>query len=180
MCELAKRIHARGLCNTCYHLTWRRENPERDRAIAARKREKHREQDRERSRRYYAENRERLKAQQRVRDLRRFKERREYSRLYQVQYRDPQYHRAYKLKKLYGLSLADYERMLSEQGNVCAICGLEDTALTRNGTPRLRVDHNHVTGRIRGLLCHLCNTRVGTIEAHDWLAKANAYLEKYV
>jgi hypothetical protein len=177
---LDKRIHARGLCNGCYRQTWARENPERDRVIAACKREKHREQISEYKRRYYAENRERLKADQRVRDLRRFEEKREYNRLYQVQYRDPQYHRVYKLKKLYGLSLAEYERMLAEQGNVCAICGLEDAALTRSGTPRLRVDHNHVTGRIRGLLCHLCNTRVGTIEAHEWLAKANAYLEKYI
>jgi hypothetical protein len=156
------------------------ENPERYKVIATRKREKNREQIAEYKKRYYAENREHLKAQQRARDLRRFEEKREYNRLYQVQYRDPQYHRRYKLKLLYGLSLADYERMLAEQGNVCAICGLEDTALTRNGTPRLRVDHNHHTGRIRGLLCHLCNTRVGTIEAHELVAKANAYLEKYI
>jgi hypothetical protein len=172
-------IQARGLCGACYRRTWARENPERNRAIAARKREKHREQIREQKKRYYAENRERIKAQSRASNLRRFEERREYRRLYQAQHPDPQYHRAYKLKLLYGLSLADYDRMLAEQGGVCAICGLEDTALTRNGTPRLRVDHNHVT-RIRGLLCHLCNTRVGTIEAHEWLAKANAYLWRYV
>jgi hypothetical protein len=176
---LDKRIHARGLCGGCYRGTWARENPERERAIAARKREKHGEQIREQKRRYYVENREHLIAQQRARDLRHLDERREYRRLYQVRHPDPQYHRAYKLKKLYGLSLAEYERMLAEQGSVCAICGLEDTALTRSGTPRLRVDHNHLTGRIRGLLCHLCNTRVGTIEAHEWLAKANAYLARY-
>jgi hypothetical protein len=177
---LDKRIQARDLCGACYSQTWAQENPERYRAIVARTVEKNREQIRERKRQYYAENRERLIAKQRVCDLRRFEEKREYNRLYQVQYRDPQYHRAYKLKRLYGLSLAEYERMLAEQGGVCAICGLDDTARTRNGTPRLRVDHNHLTGRIRGLLCHLCNTRVGTIESHEWLAKANAYLKRYV
>ena len=56
-----------------------------------------------------------------------------------------------RLRKTYGISLADYNRMLKAQGGGCAICG------RRPQTRALDVDHSHRTGRVRGLLCHRDN-----------------------
>lgn len=57
------------------------------------------------------------------------------------------------IQSKYGLSRADYERLYRIQKGRCAICGLK--------LPRLDVDHCHVSGRVRGLLCGPCNTRLG-------------------
>ena len=46
------------------------------------------------------------------------------------------------------------------QGNKCAICG----ATTNNADQDFSSDHNHITGQLRGVLCHKCNTNVGIIE----------------
>ncbi|HLE80784.1 MAG TPA: endonuclease domain-containing protein [Dehalococcoidia bacterium] len=58
--------------------------------------------------------------------------------------------RAAKLKRL-GLTPADYEIFLEVQGGLCAFCGRVPTHR------RLAVDHNHKTGKVRGLLCYRCN-----------------------
>jgi hypothetical protein len=58
--------------------------------------------------------------------------------------------------KLYGITPQDFRRMLAKQGGVCAICkGPEPTGMA------LAVDHDHVTGRVRGLLCSNCNKGLG-------------------
>jgi Recombination endonuclease VII len=62
---------------------------------------------------------------------------------------------------VYGLSVDDYERMAQAQGQRCAICGGSRSRMDSDGA--LVVDHNHVTGRIRGLLCTLCNTGLGAM-----------------
>lgn len=59
------------------------------------------------------------------------------------------------LMRLYGLSVEDYLTLLSKQGGVCAICGVAPT------TRKLAVDHNHDTGKNRGLLCDNCNNGLG-------------------
>lgn len=61
------------------------------------------------------------------------------------------------LKRLYGITLDDYQVLLDEQGGVCAIC-----KRTR-GIRKLHVDHDHDTGIVRGLLCHACNTALGLL-----------------
>ena len=61
-----------------------------------------------------------------------------------------------KLRRQYGITLAQYNAMLAEQGGLCAICNKP----SRMKRP-LAVDHDHVTGRIRGLLCFHCNTAIG-------------------
>ena len=62
--------------------------------------------------------------------------------------------------KGYGITLADYGRMLCEQGGVCAIC---KTLRVSKAHPRLNVDHNHKTGKVRGLLCWMCNRGIGLL-----------------
>jgi 5-methylcytosine-specific restriction endonuclease McrA len=64
---------------------------------------------------------------------------------------------ASRLKRLYGLSVTEYDALLAAQNGKCAICG-RDTA-NRLGH-NLAVDHDHSTGEVRGLLCASCNLRV--------------------
>lgn len=79
------------------------------------------------------------------------------------------------LKRLYGITLEDYNRLLTEQNSCCAICNLHETA--HNG--RLHVDHCHTTGKVRGLLCHGCNTGIGLFkESEDIMLKAIGYLKQ--
>ena len=59
----------------------------------------------------------------------------------------------------------EYKNMLEKQNGVCAICHNPERRLKKDGTPRLlSVDHNHETGKIRGILCARCNQTMGTIE----------------
>jgi hypothetical protein len=75
--------------------------------------------------------------------------------------------------KRYGLTLADYERMFAEQGGRCAICATEVSGA------RLCVDHDHGTGKVRGLLCHACNKAIGGFrDSTELLKRAIAYLLK--
>lgn len=65
--------------------------------------------------------------------------------------------RAYALMSRFGITLDDYSAMLTKQGERCAICGVPQSELKHP----LYVDHCHLTGRIRGLLCRACNLGVG-------------------
>ena len=79
----------------------------------------------------------------------------------------------YLLKKEYNMTLADYDRMLEEQGGQCAICG------TAEVDGRFCVDHNHATGEVRGLLCNGCNSGLGQLgDSISNLASAIAYLSE--
>lgn len=82
-----------------------------------------------------------------------------------------------KLKERYGITIADYDKMLLEQEMGCAICG----SLTpkRKGSEHLVVDHCHESGGVRGLLCYKCNVGLGSFEDDlTLLIKAAEYLEK--
>lgn len=77
-------------------------------------------------------------------------------------------------KKEYGITLSDYESMLSAQNHRCAICD----RLSPYG--RLHVDHNHKTGESRGLLCFDCNSGLGKFgDDVGVLRDAIKYLELY-
>ncbi len=68
--------------------------------------------------------------------------------------------------------------MEAAQGGVCAICGLPETRVVKGKLNRLAVDHDHTTGRVRGLLCFRCNTCLGRFEDNvELLRAAEAYLE---
>lgn len=63
------------------------------------------------------------------------------------------------VQRVYGLPPGAYAALLASQGGVCAGCG---PRTGRNGrAKRLAVDHDHVTGEVRGLLCSTCNRTVG-------------------
>lgn len=62
----------------------------------------------------------------------------------------------------YGLKPGEYEEMLISQGGTCGICKTVTPGLGPTGKPaRWRIDHNHETNNVRGLLCSLCNTGLG-------------------
>lgn len=79
--------------------------------------------------------------------------------------------RARRLMAEFGITVAQYDSMFKQQGGVCVICGRPPK------TQRLSVEHDHKTGRVRGLSCHRCNKyKIGsnTIET---ARKVLAYLE---
>ena len=81
-------------------------------------------------------------------------------------------YRQWHLQKQFGLSLDDYALLLSQQGGRCATC----RAVPADGTS-LHVDHDHETGRVRGLLCMRCNNALGLMrESADVLNGAIEYL----
>lgn len=78
----------------------------------------------------------------------------------------------------YGITVEDYQRMLGAQGGVCAICGSDDPKMRKGARQRFCVDHDHETGRVRGLLCMPCNTALGGFrDDPERLRKAVTYLE---
>lgn len=116
------------------------------------------------SRRYYAANRERAKAAtyswtRRNKDA--------YARTVKNS----------KLKRFFGIDLAEYGRMLAAQNGVCAICRrINRGKFARNP---LGVDHCHKTGKVRGLLCHQCNFAIGQAGDDPMVLRAAAdYLER--
>ncbi len=80
------------------------------------------------------------------------------------------------LKAKFGITVEQYDEMLAAQGGACAIC---------QGPPggrweRFHVDHDHATGKVRGLLCHGCNTAIGLLgERHEVAERAAGYLKKH-
>ena|ERR1019366_3926286 len=82
------------------------------------------------------------------------------------------------LKHNHGIDMDDFKAMLAAQGGVCAICGRLPSCQTR----RFAVDHNHKTGKLRGILCSWCNRIVVPLfETYSQIVKpARAYLRKYV
>ena len=80
--------------------------------------------------------------------------------------------------KLYGMTRADYDRMLAAQDGRCACCGSMASGRKRWG--RLTIDHDHETGAVRALLCAPCNAIAG--QAGDNPARLRAvarYLEEH-
>lgn len=72
------------------------------------------------------------------------------------------------LRREYGITPSDYDNMLADQGGRCRICQERRT---------LVVDHDHSTGRVRGLLCNCCNRCIGQLgDQYESVSKAQTYL----
>jgi hypothetical protein len=86
------------------------------------------------------------------------------------------------LKKSYGITLEDYQKMSEKQNHSCAICEEKETAVDAKGAERfMPVDHCHKTGKIRALLCSSCNKALGGFKDNpDLLRKAAKYIEKHI
>ena len=81
------------------------------------------------------------------------------------------------LRWQYGISLAEYNAMWKAQSGECAICKTPQ-GRGRNG---FHVDHDHVTGKVRGLLCRDCNYILGNAkDSPQLLQRAIEYLQKHI
>ena len=90
--------------------------------------------------------------------------------------KDPNRHRNTHLLRSYGITNEDYDKLLTEQNNCCAICGTDKPGGKHD---RFQVDHCHTTGKVRGLLCKSCNIALGEFKDDiDTLYKAMVYLKK--
>jgi hypothetical protein len=108
----------------------------------------------ERTRRWQSENPERV---------------REYMARFNASGRRKESNRKSHLKRKYGLTLDEFEELLATQGG-CAICGNPNAD---------NVDHDHETGRVRGILCFNCNVAVGQMgDSEDRFAAAIGYLAR--
>jgi hypothetical protein len=89
---------------------------------------------------------------------------------------DPYYRKSSRIKSQYGITMADFENKLKEQNNCCAICESDKPG----GNGNFYVDHNHTTGKVRGLLCHWCNFMIGQSREDINILKAGIkYLKKW-
>lgn len=79
----------------------------------------------------------------------------------------------------YGIGLTDIQKIREQQGNQCAICNYTFPFAPVKHTEKPYVDHNHITGKVRGLLCNSCNSILGwSKENINTLRNAIKYLEK--
>ena len=79
--------------------------------------------------------------------------------------------RHYHLKRRYGIGAAEVEELIRAQGGVCAVC--------REHAPE-HVDHDHATGKVRGVLCFGCNGGLGQFQDNvDWMARAIDYIRSH-
>lgn len=80
---------------------------------------------------------------------------------------DPVAARNRRLLKQYGITIQQYDEMYEDQKGCCYICGKHETQTQITNQfkgQRLNVDHCHVTGKVRKLLCAPCNTALGLLE----------------
>lgn len=83
-----------------------------------------------------------------------------------------QRNRDYRLKTKFGISLELYALMIAERNGLCDIC-----KRISNGRGSLHVDHDHATGKIRGLLCSNCNLALGMFQdSRETILAAERYL----
>lgn len=114
---------------------------------------------------YYSKNRQEILKKKKTYNKEHSEERREFQRV-----------------KKFGITNIQYKDLLIKQNDVCAICLKSETAVDprTNLKMNLAIDHNHVNGEIRGLLCTKCNRGLGYFQDDSSLLnKAKDYLENY-
>jgi hypothetical protein len=80
----------------------------------------------------------------------------------------------YRLKRYFNLTIEQYNEMRKNQNYCCGTCGKSELEAGR----ALDLDHNHTTGKVRGLLCNLCNQTIGLVKENiDILNKIIDYLK---
>ncbi len=90
------------------------------------------------------------------------------------------HNRRWHLRKKYGLTEEQAADILRSQDGRCAICSIEISFTASRDKPNhANIDHDHASGKVRGILCRDCNFRLGTVEKKDFLEKALTYLKTH-
>jgi hypothetical protein len=154
-CHPNRKVEARGLCKPCYDRWLKSNNPEyRKRQISN-------------TTQWF-----KVKPEKRKEYAQRRRDKIEKDPTYAEQQKRSK--RNSMLKAKYGITLKEYEALLVVQDYGCAICHRKE------GTRPLHVDHDHGTGKVRGLLCHQCNWYLGTIESGpNILSNFLSYIDKH-
>ena len=80
-------------------------------------------------------------------------------------------------QRRYGITAEQYQGLFDKQKGACAICGKPETRIHKGVIARLSVDHDHITGEVRGLLCQPCNHGLGAFRDNlNLLSNAIDYL----
>lgn len=90
---------------------------------------------------------------------------------------NPDKSRNQKLMYAYGITLEQRNQMIKDQNGLCLICNDKlDETISKN----IHVDHDHSTGKVRGILCKQCNSLIGlSREREDILLNSINYLRRY-
>ncbi|HHT9147317.1 MAG TPA: endonuclease VII domain-containing protein [Candidatus Wunengus sp. YC61] len=84
------------------------------------------------------------------------------------------------VKRKFGISHDDYNKMLLSQDGKCFLCGTENPNRNGEKVGNFSVDHDHKTGKVRSLLCTKCNHGLGNfMDSPSLLRKAATYLESF-
>lgn len=78
--------------------------------------------------------------------------------------------KAQQIKYLYDLTLDEHKQIYIDQNGQCAICGIP------TAYDKIKTDHDHKTGKVRGLLCHRCNALLAGLDDKDFFEQATKYL----
>jgi len=154
---------------------WREENKEKLRLQDIEYRERNKEKIKEYRKKYYQENKEKISVVTKKYALKNREKLNLISKKWNKEH--PQRRKELARKswlKQYGLSLEEYNTLLENQNNQCCICGN-----VAKENKYLAVDHDHITGRVRGLLCETCNVGLGSLkDSVEILYAAIEYLSK--
>ncbi len=155
-----------------YNKEWNEKNKEWRKKY----REEHRDAISKDAKVYRQENKEKIKDYTKKYRQDKKKERREYLKKWRQQNpeKNDEINREWQLAR-YGVTGEWYEAQMVAQGGKCAICGTTEPGKGRR-SKYMCVDHDHETGRVRGLLCHKCNLALGLFASSQNLQKAQEYL----
>ena len=122
------------------------------------------EKERVRKKQYYIKNKEKLLA---------------YSKEYRAKHIEEK--KDYNLRRAFGIGLDDVQKMLELQKYKCKICGGElELIFGGRNKKSPHLDHDHLTGKVRGILCHSCNLVLGfAYDNSEILERAVEYLNSY-
>lgn len=144
---------------------------------------KHRKQHLLQRKKFRQENPEKIKAQkQKYREENQEKENKRIQKwINNNRERHDQNKKDWFMKTKYGITLNEYLQMLESQNHLCAICNNPETRKDRTGkVHELVIDHDHITNKVRGLLCSKCNSGIGMLKDNiSILDKAILYLKQY-
>jgi len=161
-------------CENNYYREWKNRNKEKIKEYSKKQNIKRKGKIKEYNKQYHLNHQEEVRIRHKIRyDLKR-EEIIQISMDYKKKH--PKKVRNDKLKQNYGITLEDYNMMLSNQHDCCAICKKHKDDLK----VILGVDHNHTTGKVRGLLCNKCNIALGGFNDNiELLNNAISYLIKF-